>query len=629
MCGIIGYIGETPYAKDILIKSLNKLEYRGYDSAGIALVINSELILVRSQGKLKQLINKINSFKTLTQESYIGIGHTRWATHGKPSEKNAHPHGDYNNNIAVVHNGIIENYEIIKAKLIDKNINFLSDTDTEVIPNLIAYKRIQSNLDIISAIESALAELEGNFAVALVTLDFPKALFVYKNNAPLVIGIGEKQYFCASDPIALLNYTQKFINLENRELSCLTAHNISIYKNGKLLPSRKAYFLNWSPLEVEKQGFTTFMLKEIYEQPNVIKNCLNKYLRFPIKKDSNTNSPIYFRNITSLYKNIKYIQILACGSSWHAALIGKYILEHLTHIPTNVYYASEFKITPPPISPCTLTIAVSQSGETADILSALKIERERRIIQSWLYQPRLLAITNRPESSISNHVSYIIDTKAGIEIGVAATKSFMAQIIIILLLALDISFYKSVLNNFQVLQILEELKEIPTKIEQIFKTELDNIKTVSQKFAHTKDFIYIAKGINFPIALEGALKLKEISYIHAEGYPSGEMKHGHIALLDKNVPVVAILLPANVFEKVLSNAQEAKARESPLLVITSICNTYIKHTFEHIFQIPLTNELLYPILSIIPLQLLAYYIAINKGLDVDQPRNLAKSVTVE
>lgn len=628
MCGIIGYIGKTP-AKDILIESLKKLEYRGYDSTGIALISNTELKLIRSKGKLDQLIKKIDSLKILANDSYIGIGHTRWATHGKPEENNAHPHSDNHNDIAVVHNGIIENYKTIKETLIHENVNFFSDTDTEVIPNLIAYKKSRYNLNIVEAIESALSDLEGNFAITILTLDFPKALFAYRNNAPLVIGIGNQQNFCASDSIALINYTQKFINLENRELSCITSQSISIHKNGQLLPSKSTYSVNWNPIEVEKQGFATFMLKEIYEQPNVIRNCLNQYIQFSLLEKMNIDSPINFKNITCLYKGTKYIQILACGSSWHASLIGKYFFEHFIHIPTSVYYASEFKIAPPPLSPCTLTIAVSQSGETADILSALKLERERRIIQSWLYQPKLIAITNRPESSIAKYVSYIVDTKAGIEIGVAATKSFMAQIIIICLLALDIAYYKAMLSKSQMLKIIRELRGLPIKIEQLFNTEINNIKELSEKFLYAKDFIYIAKGINFPIALEGALKLKEISYIHSEGYPSGEMKHGHIALLDKNIPVLTILVPGNVFGKVLNNAQEAKARESPLIVVTSILTDYIEDTFDYILQIPVSSELLSPILSIIPLQLLAYYIAVNKALDVDQPRNLAKSVTVE
>ena len=626
MCGIVGYIG-TQAATDILISGLERLEYRGYDSAGIATVEEGQVNCVKAKGKLLNLREKLEHTISNAQ---IGIGHTRWATHGKPEEHNAHPHLNAAQTLAVVQNGIIENYLELKEELISKGVEFRSETDTEVIPHLI-FQFLPDN-SLMDAVQKAITRLEGAFAIAVVNADNPYELIVARQQAPLVLGFGQGEFFCASDITALLPHTRTILNLENGEIARLTPLGVEIYSFEGDRISRFPRTLDWNPVQVEKQGFRHYMLKEIYEQPAVVRTCLDSYINPNWHGSENPDySPVSLGLSANLSDNLEHIQILACGTSWHAALIGKYLLEQVAGIPTTVDYASEFRYSPKPIIPHTLTIGVTQSGETADTIAALESERARRASLEPKFQAKLLAITNRAESSIAQICDRIIDTHAGIEIGVAATKTFIAQVMGFYFLSLDLAYRRQSICNGRIGQIIEGLRQIPSQIETILDTQADAIEELAHDFtAETEDFIFIGRGINFPIALEGALKLKEISYIHAEAYPAGEMKHGPIALLDNRVPVVAVAMPGSVYDKVISNAQEAKARDARLIGVTTAMNaTEAAHTFDDMLTVPEVDELISPVLSVIPLQMLSYHIAAIKGLDVDQPRNLAKSVTVE
>jgi glutamine---fructose-6-phosphate transaminase (isomerizing) len=627
MCGIVGYIG-TQAATDILISGLERLEYRGYDSAGIATVEEGQVNCVKAKGKLFNLRDKLEH--TINQ-AQIGIGHTRWATHGKPEEHNAHPHLNTDRTLAVVQNGIIENYLELKEELISQGVEFRSETDTEVIPHLITQFLADSN-SLMVAIQKAIARLEGAFAIAVVHADSPYELIVARQQAPLVLGFGQGEFFCASDMTAILPHTHTILNLENGEIARLTPLGVEIYDFKGTRMSRFPRTLDWNPVQVEKQGFRHYMLKEIYEQPAVVRTCLNTYLNPNWHADENPDySPVNLGLTPNLTDNLEHIQILACGTSWHAALIGKYLLEQLAGIPTTVDYSSEFRYSPKPIIANTLTIGVTQSGETADTIAALESERARRANLEPKFQAKLLAITNRAESTIAQICDRIIDTHAGIEIGVAATKTFIAQTMGFYFLSLDLAYRRQSIFNQKIGEIIEGLRHIPSQIEAILDTQADAIEELAHDFTtETEDFIFIGRGINFPIALEGALKLKEISYIHAEAYPAGEMKHGPIALLDNKVPVVAVAMPGSVYDKVISNAQEAKARDARLIGVTTAMNaTEAAHTFDDILTVPEVDELISPVLAVVPLQMLSYHIAAIKGLDVDQPRNLAKSVTVE
>ncbi|AFW95112.1 glutamine--fructose-6-phosphate transaminase (isomerizing) [Dolichospermum sp. UHCC 0352] len=625
MCGIVGYIGTQP-ATDILLAGLEKLEYRGYDSAGIATILAGDVHCVRAKGKLLNLRSKLEQIENPAQ---IGIGHTRWATHGKPEEYNAHPHLDTALRIAVVQNGIIENYRELREQLKALGHEFRSETDTEVIPHLIAECLKHSPENPLSpsvfldAVQEAVSKLEGAYAIAAISADYPDELIVVRQQAPLVIGFGQGEFFCASDTPAIAPYTRAVLSLENGEIARLTPLGVEVYNFAGHRLKKHPRTLNWNPIMVEKQGFKHFMLKEIYEQPGVVRDCLEAY--FP----ASSESPVKLDLPADFYADLEQIQIVACGTSWHAALVGKYLLEQLAGIPTQVQYASEFRYAPSPLTPHTLTIGVTQSGETADTLAALSMEKDRRQGKEAKYQVRLLGITNRPESSLGNMVANIINTHGGIEIGVAATKTFVAQLMAFYALALDLAYRRQEISDSRFEEILTGLRQLPGEIEAILETQERYIEHLVHDFSETKDFIFIGRGINFPIALEGALKLKEISYIHAEGYPAGEMKHGPIALLDAKVPVVAIAVPGSVYEKVISNAQEAKARDSRLIGITSVKDGEAAEIFNDLIPVSEVEEILSPILTVIPLQLLAYHIAARRGLDVDQPRNLAKSVTVE
>jgi glucosamine--fructose-6-phosphate aminotransferase (isomerizing) len=633
MCGIVGYIGTQP-ASEILLEGLRKLEYRGYDSAGIATVLEGDIHCVRAKGKLHNLQEKLEGE---SNSARLGIGHTRWATHGKPEEYNAHPHMDTARRIAVVQNGIIENYRELREHLKARGHEFRSDTDTEVIPHLIAdvMQSLQEGGEtdhsslLLKAVLEAVNQLQGAFAIAVISADFPDELIVARQQAPLVLGFGQGEFYCASDTPALVPYTRAVLPLENGELARLTPLGVEVYSFEGQRLKKAPRTLNWNPVMVEKQGFKHFMLKEIYEQPGVVRACLESYFDSEWLHADHIHSPVRLNLLEDFYTDLQQIQIVACGTSWHAGLVGKYLLEQLAEIPTQVQYASEFRYAPAPLTPHTLTIGVTQSGETADTLAALEMEKQRRSMKSTQFQARLLGITNRPESSLGHLVPHIIDTHAGIEIGVAATKTFVAQLMAFYALALDLGHRRQTIAPYRMDELLTGLRQLPALIESVLESQERYIEQLAHDFAETQDFIFLGRGINFPIALEGALKLKEISYIHAEGYPAGEMKHGPIALLDAKVPVVTIAMPGTVFEKVLSNAQEARARDAQLIGITPMDEQEATDTFDTLIPVPHVDELLSPIVTVIPLQLLSYHIAARRGLDVDQPRNLAKSVTVE
>ncbi|ABA23092.1 glutamine--fructose-6-phosphate transaminase [Trichormus variabilis ATCC 29413] len=633
MCGIVGYIG-TQAATEILLAGLEKLEYRGYDSAGIATVWEGDVNCVRAKGKLHNLRSKLEQLATPSQ---IGIGHTRWATHGKPEEYNAHPHLDTAMRIAVVQNGIIENYRELRDELKQKGHEFRSETDTEVIPHLIAefLKNLPSpalptsSSSLLEAIRQAVNHLQGAFAIAVISADYPDELIVVRQQAPLVIGFGQGEFFCASDTPAIVSHTRAVLPLENGEIARLTPLGVEIYNFAGDRLKKQPRLLNLNPTMVEKQGFKHFMLKEIYEQPGVVRASLEAYFNPDTNTDESFTSPVNLGLSEEIYADLEQIHIVACGTSWHAALVGKYLLEQLAGISTQVHYASEYRYAPSPLTANTLIIGVTQSGETADTLAALAMEKERRQGKEAKYQARLLGITNRPESSLGHLVPHIINTLAGIEIGVAATKTFVAQLMAFYALALDLAYHRQTVAPDKLADIIQGLRQIPKEIEATLERQEKLTEHLAHEFAETQDFIFLGRGINFPIALEGALKLKEISYIHAEGYPAGEMKHGPIALLDAKVPVVAIAYPGSVYEKVISNSQEAKARDSRLIGVTPVNDGEAAEIFNDLLPVSSVDELLSPILTVVPLQLLAYHIAARRGLDVDQPRNLAKSVTVE
>lgn len=609
MCGIIGYVGEDD-ALGILLDGLKRLEYRGYDSAGIAVLKNNRLELRRSVGKL---INLEKIIKKENLKSGIGIGHTRWATHGRPTSENAHPHTDCKNEIAIVHNGIIENFKELRNKLITEGHKFKSETDTEVFAHLIE-KYLKETSEIEVAVIKACKEVEGTFALGVISKKFPDKLIAARCGSPLVIGIGEvnNELFIASDIPAILNKTRKVIILEEEEIATISKDGFSIrnFENKKI--EKKITTIEWDPITAEKGGYKHFMLKEIFEQPQVLEDTL----RGRVFQDEILLDEI---NIPSAYFNkLKKIIILACGTAWHAGLVGKFMFEEIAKIPTEVDYASEFRYRDPIITDNNLIIAISQSGETADTLAAVREAKNKGA--------KILAICNCLGSTLTREADGNLYTHAGPEIGVASTKAFTSQLATLYILALYIA--KINCKKYKINEMLHDLRKIPASVSKILKKD-EEIQDIAKKYFKCRDFLYLGRRTTYPIALEGALKLKEISYIHAEGYAAGEMKHGPIALIDENMPVVAIATKSRTYEKIISNIEEVKARDGIVIALATEKDNEIKKRVDHCIFVPPTNEMLLPILTVVPLQLLAYHISVRRGCDVDQPRNLAKSVTVE
>ena len=639
MCGIVALIGSREVAPQLL-EGLRQLEYRGYDSAGIATVDGAGLHCLKAEGKL---VNLTARFEAQGAPGHCGIGHTRWATHGKPEERNAHPHLDGSGRLAVVQNGIIENFRSLREELQSQGVVFRSETDTEVIPHLLAreLERRQGAGDqasaalLLSALQSVLPLLQGAYALAVVWAEAPGALVVARKAAPLLIGLGEGEFLCASDTPALAGFTRTILPMEDGEVALLTPLGIELYDAAGKRVQRSPSLLSGTEHVADKRSFRHFMLKEIHEQPETAALWVARHL--PEALAGEVPPLVALPLAAEVLEGVERIEILACGTSRHAAQVGAYLLEQLAGIPTSVFYASEFRYAPPPLSPHTLTIGVTQSGETADTLAALAMEQERRrLVADPAYRPRLLGITNRAESSLARMVDHILDIGAGIEVGVAATKTFLGQLLAFYGLSLAFAERRvgqrqdggsSGRSREELKALVAQLRQLPQQLEALVADHDERCAALAHRFEGTQDVIFLGRGINYPIALEGALKLKEISYIHAEGYPAGEMKHGPIALLDAKVPVVSIAMPGAVFDKVLSNAQEAKARDAQLIGVAPDCPD--AELFDVLLPVPAVDELLSPLLTVIPMQLLSYHIAAHRGLDVDQPRNLAKSVTVE
>jgi glucosamine--fructose-6-phosphate aminotransferase (isomerizing) len=611
MCGIVGYIGNKK-SSPILIKGLKYLEYRGYDSAGIAVLDKGQIQTYKKKGKVSLLESFIKNKKI---EGNIGIAHTRWATHGEPSDKNSHPHLSNSGEIAIVHNGIIENYQSIKKILESKGYIFKSETDTEVLINLIEDVQKNTKTNIAEAVRLALAKVVGAYAVVIMSQN-EDTLIVAKNGSPVVLGVGDGEYFIASDATPLIEHTNKVIYLNDGEMAIIKKDKLIVktIKNVIKIPYIKKLDIKLE--ELEKEGFSHFMLKEIYEQPRSIRDSI----RGRVNLKNGEIKLAGFEEILDKFKNAKRIIILACGTSWHAGLEAKYFFEEFAQIPVSVEYASEFRYRNPVIYKDDVVIAISQSGETADTLAAIKLAKEKGAT--------IFGVCNVVGSSIPRHTDAGSYTHAGTEIGVASTKAFTAQLTVLMLICLRLALLKKCISKNKVKKILEELDSIPHLVEKALK-EKDKINIIAKKFKNAKNFIYLGRGYGFPLALEGALKLKEISYIHAEGYPAAEMKHGPIALIDENMPVVFIANKGPSYEKVISNMMEVKARKGIIIAIVTKGDKDAKKIADYSIEIPETNEIMMPFVASVPLQMLAYYIAVLRGCDVDKPRNLAKSVTVE
>lgn len=609
MCGIVGYIGKKD-AVAILIDGLKRLEYRGYDSAGIAVLQDGQIQLRRSAGKLANLEDTV---KKNPLAGTIGVGHTRWATHGKPSEENAHPHTDCSGDLVVVHNGIIENYHLLKKQLIKEGHIFKSETDTEVVAHLIEkhYKD-----DLYRALQDTLKELAGSYALGVISKKDPTTLVAARNGSPLILGVGEGEYFIASDAPAILQYTKNVIYLDDGDSARLTAAESIIYNKKGQEISKKVNVITWDPVMAEKAGFKHFMLKEIFEQPQVILDTFRGRVMLE-------EGEIFLEEVqleADYVNSINKIFVVACGTSYHAGMVGKYLFEDYLRIPSEVDIASEFRYRNPIIDSKTLVIVISQSGETADTLAGL---REAKAKGS-----KVLSICNVVGSTITREADGTIYTHAGPEIGVASTKAFTAQLTALYIILLYLGRKRGIMSKEEARTIIEKMMHLPSQVEKILAKDEEIIK-IAHDFFKKADFLYLGRNVNYPIALEGALKLKEISYIHAEGYPAGEMKHGPIALIDENMPVLAVATKCKTYEKVLSNIEEAKARDGIVIILATAGDESIKKKADYVFFVPETLEILSPLLNVIPLQLLAYHIAERRGCDVDQPRNLAKSVTVE
>ena len=612
MCGIVGYIGNKE-AFPILIKGLKRLEYRGYDSAGIAL-LNGSMTVFKKAGKVSELENVVDHKYV---GANIGIGHTRWATHGEPNDRNAHPHLSQSGDLAIIHNGIIENYASIKEELTKRGYVFHSDTDTEVLVNLIEEVQKKENTTLDHAVRIALNEVVGAYAIVVLNRKNPDQLIAARKGSPLVIGIGDDEFYIASDASPIIEYTQNVVYLDEQEYAVINRNGqYTIRTLGNVEKSHEIKKLEFSLERIEKGGFEHFMLKEIYEQPKAIEDSLRGRMNAQQGWIKLGGLNEYVNRIDKAERFI----ITACGTSWHSGLIGEYLIEDLARVPVEVEYASEFRYRNPIINENDVVLAISQSGETADTLAAIDIAKER---QALIY-----GVCNVIGSSIARASHAGSYTHAGPEIGVASTKAFSTQISLITLIALQLAMVKGTIPTSRLRTILYELENIPKKIEETLLLDAQ-IKEIAAIYKDATNFLYLGRGYNFPVALEGALKLKEISYIHAEGYPAAEMKHGPIALIDENMPVVFLATNKSAYEKIVSNVQEVKARKGKIIAVVHKGDTQIRALADHIIEVPETEEILSPLITIVPLQLLAYHIAIMRGCNVDQPRNLAKSVTVE
>ena len=614
MCGIVGYIG-TQEAYPILIKGLHRLEYRGYDSAGVAILNNAgDLNVFKTKGKVENL-EKYCQGKDVS--GCIGIAHTRWATHGEPSDVNAHPHYSQSETLALIHNGIIENYQSLKELLITKGYTFKSETDTEVLVQLIEYVKKENNLSLFEAVQQALSQVVGAYAIGVIEKNNTNLLVTARKGSPLVIGLGEGEYFLGSDASPLIEYTKKVIYLGDEEIAKIEkGKELEIVNLSKIRVKPSITQINMDLSEIEKGGYPYFMIKEIMEQPKALNLCVNGRLQ---KEELDIKLSGIIDNIDR-FRKARRILISACGTSWHAGLIGKYLFEYYCKIPVEVEVASEFRYRNPVIFADDVMIAISQSGETADTLAAIELAKEKG---AFVY-----GVCNVVGSSIARATNTGTYTHAGPEIGVASTKAFTTQVMVLTMIALSVAKELKTIEQEDYKRLVAELLEVIPKVEEILKSNKE-IEDISKVFTYAKNFIYLGRGYNYPVALEGALKLKEISYIHAEGYPAAEMKHGPIALIDEEMPVVVIAPKFAHYEKILSNVQEVKARKGRVISIVTKGDVAIKALSDYCIEIPEIEESLSPLLTIIPLQLLSYYVAVAKGRNVDQPRNLAKSVTVE
>jgi glucosamine--fructose-6-phosphate aminotransferase (isomerizing) len=615
MCGIVGYVGDRPLLP-VLIEGLRKLEYRGYDSAGVAVVREGQLDIRRSAGKLSRLEDAIAS-RPIAGD--YGIGHTRWATHGRPTEENAHPHQDCKGRIVVVHNGIIENYLELKRALVADGHVFVTETDTEVVAHLV--EREWKGDGLAAAVRRSLIYLRGLFALVLISADDPDTIVAARNGPPVVVGLGQGEFFVASDVPAILNHTRQVVFLDDQQMVTVTRSG-PVFTDFTGTPiSREPQTINWDPVMAEKAGYKHFMLKEIHEQPWAVRETI-------LGRASVESGRVFLGEMKlpeADLRGIDRVVILACGTSWHAALVGKFLIEELARVPVEVDYGSEYRYRDPIVDARTLAIVITQSGETADTLAALREARQKGA--------KSIAICNVVGSMATRESDGTVYTHAGPEIGVASTKAFTAQLVALHLLAIHLGQVRGTLADERALTLLQGLERLPGQIEDILNTE-PAIEDLAKRVSQRRDFLYLGRGINYPIALEGALKLKEISYIHAEGYPAGEMKHGPIALIDEELPIVALAPDDRVLEKMFSNIQEAKARGGQVIVVTSRSQAeafvdILDASTDVVLTVPDADPLLMPVLLTIPLQLLAYHIAVRRGCDVDQPRNLAKSVTVE
>ena len=612
MCGIVGYIGYRE-AWPIVLKGLKRLEYRGYDSAGIALMNESGEHIYKKAGKVAVLEEFA---KDQNKSGTIGMGHTRWATHGVPSDRNSHPHTSNNGKLSIIHNGIIENYATLKEELVNRGHEFKSDTDTEVLIHLVEEIQEIENIDLLEAVRLALKEVIGAYAIVIMDKAHPDRLIAARKGSPMVIGVGQGEYFIASDATPIIEYTKNVIYLNDNEIALITKDDLLVKRLDNVVQTPLIQELQLKLEMLEKGGFDHFMLKEIYEQPRSIKDCMRGRI-YPEEGKVQLGG---IKEFAEKLKNIDRIIIVACGTSWHAGLVGEYLIEEYARIPVEVEYASEFRYRNPIITEKDVVIAISQSGETADTMAAIEMAKERGAT--------IFGICNVAGASIPRLTHAGVYTHAGPEIGVASTKAFTAQVTVLTLMAFYMAQQKGTITTSKLIEVLTELDNIPDKI-QIALESNDLIKEVAEKIKDSTNCLFLGRGSGFPVALEGALKLKEISYIHAEGYPAAEMKHGPIALIDEEMPVVFIATQNSSYEKVISNIQEVKARKGKVIAIVTQGDTEVKKMADYCIEIPDANEAFLPLLATIPLQLLSYHIAVMRGCNVDQPRNLAKSVTVE